>query len=127
MRLTLHLFCATSSLVVALFSAKFAPADTIPNPFPQIRNNVSTMPQMGSSSMVTYSVPNSSASHNTSIGYPETENSFRPLSEKDYDAVVFRAASPASPETRNFVLLGSGLLTAAGFLRRRKIAVQVAE
>ncbi|WP_433965766.1 hypothetical protein [Tunturiibacter gelidiferens] len=79
--------------------------------------------------MMTYSVPNGAAVHTTSNGYLEAEDSFIPISDEDYDdAVVFRkAASPATPETRNFVLLGSGLLTAAGFIRRRKVAVQVAE
>jgi hypothetical protein len=129
MRLTLRLFCATSSLVVALFSAKFASADAIPNPFLEMRNNASTVPpQMGSGSMVTSSVPNGSVSHNASNGPLEAEDSFLPLSEEDYDdAFVLKAAAPAAPETRNFVLLGSGLLTAAGFIRRRKVAVQVSE
>jgi hypothetical protein len=127
MRLTLRLFCATSSLVVALFSAKLASADTIPNPFIEMRNNASTMPQMGSGSMTTYSVLNGSSIY-SSNGYLEAEDSFVPLFDGDYDdAVVFRkAAFPESPETRNFVLLGSGLLTAAGFIRRRKVAVHVA-
>jgi hypothetical protein len=125
MRLTLRVFCATSSLVVALFFAKLASADTIPNPFIEMRNNASTMPQMGNGSMMTYSIPNGSAIYNTSNGYLEAEDSFVPLSDEDYDdAVVFKkAASPDTPETRNFVLLGSGLLTAAGFIRRRKVAV----
>jgi hypothetical protein len=129
MRLTLRVFCATSSLVVALFSAKLASADTIPNPFIEMRNNASTMPQMGSGSMMPYSVPNGSAIYTGSTGYIEAEDSFVPLFDGDYDdAVVFRkAAFPGTPETRNFVLLGSGLLTAAGFIRRRKVAVQVAE
>lgn len=86
------------------------------------------MPQMGSGSIMTYPVPNGSATHNAANGSPEAEDSFLPLSEEDYDdAVVFKAAAPAAPETRNFVLLGSGLLTAAGFIRRRKVAVQIAE
>jgi len=115
-------------LVVALFFAKFASADTIPNPLLDSENNASTMPQTGSGSMMTYSVPNGSAMHNPSNGYLEVEDSFLPLAEEDYDdAVVLKAAAPAAPETRNFVLLGSGLLTAAGFIRRRKVAVQVAE
>jgi hypothetical protein len=116
-------------LVVALFFAKFASADTIPNPFLEMRNNASAVPQqMGSGSMLTYFVPNGSVSHNTSNGSLETEESFLPLSEEDYDdAFVLKAASPAAPETRNFVLLGSGLLTAAGFIRRKKVAVQVAQ
>ncbi|NYF88866.1 hypothetical protein RBB79_04945 [Tunturiibacter empetritectus] len=129
MRLTLRVFCATSSLVVALFFAKFASADTIPNPLLEIQNNISSVPpQIGSGSIVTYSVSNGSVSHNASKGSLETEDSFLPLSEEDYDdAFVLKAAAPAAPETRNFVLLGSGLLTAAGFIRRRKVAVQATE
>src|SRR5258708_8135696 len=124
MRLSLRVFCATSSLVVALFSAKLASADTIPNPFIEMRNNASTMPQMGSG-LMTYAIPNSSVIYNSSNGYLEAEDSI-PLFDGDYDdAVVFRkAAFPDTPETRKFVLLGSGLLTAAGFIRRRKVAVQ---
>jgi hypothetical protein len=124
MRLTLRAFCATSSLVVALFFAKFASADTIPNPSLEMRNNASTVPpQMGSGSTVTYSVPNGSVSHNASNGSFEAEDSFLPLSEEDYDdAFILKAAAPAAPETRNFVLLGSGLLTAAGFVRRKKVS-----
>jgi hypothetical protein len=130
MRLTLRVFCATSSLVVALFSAKFASADTIRNPLLEMRNNASTVPpQKGSGAMVTYSVPNGSVSHNASNGSLEAEDSFLPLSEEDYDdEVIFKkAAAPSPPETRNFVLLGSGLLTAAGFLRRRNAVVRIAE
>jgi hypothetical protein len=129
MRLTLRVFCATSSLAVALFSAKFASADAIPNPLLETQNNASSVPpQMGSGSMVTYSVPNGSVSRNSSNGSFEAEDSFLPLSEEDYDdAFILKAAAPAAPETRNFVLLGSGLLTAAGFIRRRKVAVQVVQ
>jgi hypothetical protein len=115
-------------LVVALFSAKFASADTIPNPLLDMQNYASTVPpQMGTGSTVTYSVPNGSVSHSTSNGSLEAQDSFLPLSDEDYDdAIVFKAAAPAAPETRNFVLLGSGLLTAAGFLRRRRLVVQSA-
>jgi hypothetical protein len=94
-----------------------------------MRNNASTMLQMGSGSMMTYSAPNGSTIYNSSNGYLEAEDSFVPLFDGGYDdAVVFRkAAFRDTPETRNFVLLGSGLLKAAGFIRRRKVAVQVAE
>jgi hypothetical protein len=128
MRLTLRVFCATSSLVVALFSAKLASADTIPNPFLETRNNASTMPQMVSGPMMPNSGLTSSSVHNASNGYADTEDFFIPPPSEDYDdAVVFKkAGSPPSPDTRNFVLLGSGLLTAAGFIRRRRALGQMA-
>ena len=87
------------------------------------------MPQMGSGSMMTYSVPHGSVIHAAANGSLEAEDSFFPHAEEGYDdaAVLKKATSPARRETRNFVLLGSGLLTAAGFIRRRKVAEQVAE
>ena len=129
MRLTLRVFCATSSLVVALFFSKFASADTIPNPLLEMRNNASPVAQMGSGSTVPYFGPNGSSVHNASNGYLQAEDSFLPLTEEDYDdaVVLKKAVPPATPETRNIVLLGSGLLTAAGFIRLRNVALQVAE
>ncbi|WP_158943944.1 hypothetical protein [Granulicella sp. S190] len=72
---------------------------------------------------MTYSASGCSSAYGAVSSYVEAEDLSLPSSHKYDDAVVLRRAGPpAAPETRNFVLLGSGLLTAAGFVRRRKSA-----
>jgi hypothetical protein len=121
MRLTLRVICAISSFVVALFFAKLASADTIPNQLENIRNNVYAIPQ-GNKPITSYTVLSNSWARISASGYTETEELFIPPSDEDYDDafVINKAAPRPQPEPGNFVLLGSGLLTAASFIRRRR-------
>jgi len=121
MRLTLRVICAISSLVVALFFAKLASADTIPNQLENIRNNVYAIPQ-GNNPITSYTVLSNSWARISASGYTETEELFIPPSDEDYDDafVINKASPPPQPKPGNFVLLGSGLLTAASFIRRRR-------
>jgi hypothetical protein len=118
MRFYLRVLYGTSLLAVAFFSAT-AYADVIPYSLPEAVS-ISASANQTAGPLLSYSGP---SIHNQATSYVEAEDFLVPFDEDyQYDAVAYNkaVATQKNPKPGNFVLLGSGLLTVAGLVRRRK-------
>jgi hypothetical protein len=118
MRFHLRVLCGTSLLAVALFSAT-AYADVIPYSLTEAGSIFAAVTQTAIGPITSYA---DTPVHNQANSYVEAEDFLVPFDEDyQYDAVAYsKAVATQNPKPGNFFLLGSGLLTVAGLVRRRK-------